>query len=169
MKTSIYISKDNESLFVRAKELSGDGLNAIITEAVRRHVALLEAQVSGMEEVTLEVGTWRRQGANDIRKVRLIGRLLADARVYHGQTSDQRDRWRDFKIYQTRAGKFVVSWYDGSLWEREDSSAGHSVLDRFPQRDALVEDEDGSGVYLPGSLLQEAAAALGRELVEWVE
>lgn len=162
MKTSIYINPKDKALFARAKELGGD-LSPIIAEAVRRHVALLEAQAGGMEEVTLEVGIWRTQGADDVKKVRFVGRLLANGREYTGSTSDGRDRWRDIAIYQTNASRFITYWQDGSLWQGESASAGHEVLNHLP------DGGDDERIHIPGSLLQEAAAALGRELVEWVE
>ena len=163
-KTSIYINQDDEALFARAKELAGDSLSPVIATALRSYVAAKEAELAGHKEVTIEVGTWRKQGADDIRKVRFLGRLLSQARVYRGQTSDRRDRHTDFTIYQTVAGKIIIHTSFISLWEREGSVAQHDILDRLP-----AHGDEIDGWTIPGSLLDKAAAALGQELVEWVE
>lgn len=169
MKTSIYINESDAPLFARAKELAGDSLSPVIATALRRFVAAKEAELAGHQEITLHVGIWPAQGSPDAKKIRFSGRLLAEGVEYIGQTSDQRDRWREFEIYQTRGGNFIVHWSDKSLWEQDSDSADHAVMDRFPTGDQPVEGEGGSGVYIPRSVLEAAAAALGQELVEWVD
>jgi len=164
-KKNIYIKDADLALFDRAEQLGGDSLSQVIAETLRRFVAAKEAEAAGMKEVTLEVGVWCSQGTDDVRKVRFLGRLLAEGRKYRGSMSDRKDRFTDYKIYSTRTGKIVVHMHYVSLWEREDTQAGHVILDRLP---AHGEDVDGS-MPLPGSLLEEAAAALGQELVEWVD
>ena len=125
-----------------------------------------------MKECNLTVGVLRSQGA-DTRKVRFVGRLLAEAKEFTGQTSDRKDRGTDYKIYQTQAGKILVWWKNWSRWEGENDVTDYAVLNALPGYDdevyGKVHGEPLPPETLPGSLLQEAAEALGEELVEFVE
>ena len=126
-----------------------------------------------MQEYNLKVGILRSQGADDIRTIRFVGRLLAEATVYSGQTSDRRDRGTDYKIYQTQAGKVLVWWKKWTRWEGESDLLDYVVLSTLPGYDdgvyGKVHGDMLGPVELPGSLLQEAAEALGQELVEFIE
>ena len=92
--------------------------------------------------------------------MRFLGRLLAEGKSYHGSTTDRKDRWTETAIYQTRGGKFVIHWAGRTL--------DHAVLSHLPGYDEPVEGEWGV-ITLPAVMLQQAAEALGQELVEWVE
>ena len=170
---TIYVKDEDLNLFEEAEKLGGESLSGVIAEALRRFVATKRAEQQGMKECNLTAGIIRAQGDNDIRTIRFVGRLLAEATVYSGQTSDRKDRGTDYKIYQTRAGKILVWWKNWTKWERENDTADYAVLDQLPDyNDEVVGKMHGDilgPVELPGSLLQEAAEALGQELVEWVE
>ena len=123
-----------------------------------------------MQEHILTVGVLRSRGADDTRKVRFVGRLLAEAEVLTGQLSDRKDRGTDYRIYQTKAGKILVWWNNWTRWEEEPQVMDYAVLDQLPGYD----DEISGKVYgfpqvLPGYLLQKAAEELGEELVEFVD
>ena len=126
-----------------------------------------------MQEYNLKVGILRSQGADDIRTIRFVGRLLAEATVYSGQTSDRRDRGTCYRVYQTKAGKILIWWKNWSRWEGENDTTDYAVLSTLPGYDdevsGKVHGEHLPPETLPGSLLQEAAEALGEELVEYVE
>ena len=170
---TIYVREEDVSLFEEAEKLGGDSLSSVIAEALRRFVATKKAEQQGMQEHTLPVGVLRSQGADDTRKVRFVGRLLAEAEVFTGQTSDRRDRGTYYRIYQTQAGKILVWWNTWIRWDGENDLLDYAVLDALPDyNDEVVGKMHGDilgPVELPGSLLQEAAEALGQELVEWVE
>ncbi len=170
---TIYVRDEDISLFEEAERLGGDSLSSVIAEALRRFVATKRAEQQGMKEYNLTVGVLRSQGADDTRKVRFVGRLLAEAEVLTGQTSSRDDRGTDYRIYQTQGGKILVWWKNWTRWERENDTADYAVLDQLPGYDdeisGKVHGEHLPPGTLPGSLLQEAAEALGRELVEWVE
>ena len=170
---TIYVREEDLPVFEEAERLGGDSLSSVIAEALRRFVAVKRAELYGMREHVLTVGVLRSQGADDTRKVRFIGRLLAEATVYSGQTSDRKDRGADYKIYQTRAGKILVWWRRWSCWEGENDLLDYVVMDTLPGYDeevyGRVHGDMLGPVELPGFLLQEAAEALGQELVEWVE
>ena len=170
---TIYVREEDVSLFEEAEKLCGDSLSSVIAEALRRFVATKKAEQQGMKEHTLPVGVLRSQGADDVRTVRFVGRLLAEAEVFTGQTSDRRDRGTYYRIYQTQAGKILVWWNTWIRWDGENDLLDYAVLDALPDyNDEVVGKMHGDilgPVELPGSLLQEAAEALGQELVEWVE
>ena len=173
---TIYVREEDLPVFEEAEKLGGDSLSGIIAEALRRFVAVKRAEMFGMQEYTLPAGVLRSQGA-DTRKVRFVGRLLAEAEVLTGQTSSQDDRGTDYRVYQTKAGKIIVHWRRWSRWDGEGSSADYAVLDQLPGHGAEIygqirDDDDYIEPYpekLPGSLLQDAAEALGQELVEFIE
>ena len=170
---TIYVKDEDLQIFEEAEKLGGDSLSGIIAEALRRFVDVKRSEVQGMKEHILTVGVLRSQGADDTRRVRFVGRLLAEAEVYSGQTSDRKDRGTDYKIYQTQAGKILVWWEKWSRWEGENNLLDYVVLNTLPGYDdeisGKVHGEHLPPETLPGSLLQEAAEALGRELVEFVE
>jgi hypothetical protein len=170
---TIYVRAEDVSLFEEAEKLGGDSLSSVIAEALRRFVATKRAEQQGMQEHSLSVGVLRSQGADDVRTVRFVGRLLAEAEVFTGQLSDRRDRGTCYRVYQTRAGKILVWWRRWSCWEGESDLLDYAVMSTLPCYDEEVYGKmhgDMLGpVELPGSLLQEAAEALGQELVEYVE
>ena len=171
---TIYVRDEDVSLFEEAEKLGGDSLSSVIAEALRRFVATKKAEQQGMQEYTLSVGVLRSQGDDDTRKVRFVGRLLAEAEVLTDHQTSSRssrdDRGTDYKIYQTQAGRVLVWWKRWTRWEGGSDLLDYAVFDALPGYD----DEVCGKVLdliekLPGSLLQEAAEALGEELVEYVE
>jgi len=170
---TIYVRDEDVSLFKEAEKLGGDSLSGVIAEALRRFVSVKRAEQQGMQEHTIEVGTFRDQGADDTRKVRFIGRLLAEDEIYTGQMSDRRDRGTVYQIYQTKAGKILIWWKQWTRWERENDYADYAVMDALPSHGdellGVVHVDSFEPVTLPGSLLQDAAEALGQEMVEFIE
>ena len=169
---TIYVRDEDISLFEEAERLGGDSLSGIIAEALRRFVAVKRAEMFGMREHALPVGVLRSQGDDDIRQIRFVGRLLAEAEVLTDQTSprDRDGRGTDYKIYQTKAGKVLVWWRRWTRWEGGSDFLDYAVLNALPGYDDEVPGKiDDYPISLPGSLLQAAAEALGEELVEWIE
>ena len=169
---TIYVKDEDLQIFEEAEKLGGDSLSGIIAEALRRFVATKKAERQGMQEYTLPVGVLRSQGDDDIGQIRFVGRKLAEAEVLTDQTSsrDRDDRGTDYKIYQTQAGRVLVWWKRWTRWEGGSDLLDYAVLNALPGYDDEVPGKiDDYPISLPGSLLQEAAEALGRELVEWVE
>ena len=169
---TIYVREEDLPVFEEAERLGGDSLSSIIAEALRRFVDVKRAELFGMQEHVLHVGVLRSQGADDIRQIRFVGRKLAEAEMLTGQTSDRRDRGTDYRVYRTKAGKVLVWWEKWSCWEGEPQVMDYAVLDTLPgpgYDDEVVGKVHGFPEVLPGELLQEAAEALGEELVEFVE
>ena len=170
---TIYVKDEDLQIFEEAEKLGGDSLSGIIAEALRRFVDVKRAELYGMQEHVLHVGVLRSQGDDDIRQIRFVGRKLAEADVYTGQTSDRRDRGTVYQIYQTKAGKILIWWKQWTRWERENDYADYAVMDALPSHGdellGVVHVDSFEPVTLPGSLLQDAAEALGQELVEFIE
>jgi len=138
---------------------------------VRRYVDMKDAEAQGMDEITFNAGIFRSRGDDDTRKVKFIGRLLAEAETYHGQTSDGRDRGTNYFIYQTKAGKIIIRWKNWSRWENENDTADYAVYGDIPSYDDDIFGKvlDLGPERLPGDLLQDAAEALGKEMVEYID
>ena len=173
---TIYVREEDLPVFEEAERLGGDSLSGIIAEALRRFVAVKRAEMFGMREHALPVGILCSQGDDDTRKVRFVGRLLAEAEVLTGQTSSRSsrdDQGTDYKIYQTQAGRVLVWWKRWTRWEGGSDFLDYAVMDGLPGYDdeisGKVHGEHLPPETLPGSLLQAAAEALGEELVEYVE
>ena len=170
---TIYVKDEDLQIFEEAERLGGDSLSGIIAEALRRFVAVKRAELYGMREHALTVGVLRSQGADDVRKVRFVGRKLAEAEVLTGQTSSRDDRGTCYRIYQTKAGKILIWWKQWTRWERENDYADYAVMDALPSHGdellGVVHVDSFEPVTLPGSLLQDAAEALGQEMVEFIE
>ena len=165
---TIYISEENLPLFERAEELGKDSLSAVIAEAVKRFVEAKEAEGKGLEEHILEVGLFRSQGADDTKKVKFIGRLLAEGTKYSGQTSSGDDRGTIYRIYKTRAGRIIVHWMEWTRWQGESSFADYAALTGLPDHGEQVAGEEDV-TTIPGSILEEAAEALGEEKIEIID
>ena len=169
---TIYVKDEDLQIFEEAERLGGDSLSGIIAEALRRFVDVKRAELYGMQEHVLHVGVLRSQGDDDIRQIRFVGRLLAEAEVLTDQTSprDRDGRGTDYKIYQTQAGRVLVWWKRWTRWEGGSDFLDYAVLNALPGYDDEVPGKiDDYPISLPGSLLQAAAEALGEELVEWIE
>ena len=167
---TIYVRDEDLQVYEDAEKLGGDSLSSVIAEALRRFVDVKRAEAQGMDEHHLEVGIFRGSGTSDLRRVRFVGRQLAAGGKYSGQTSSGDDRGVVYGIYQTRAGKILIWWKHWSRWENENDTADYAVKDALPGYDDEVWGKAlDSPMDIPGSLLQEAAEALGQELVEYVE
>lgn len=167
---TIYVRDEDLPTYERAEELGKDSLSAVIAEALRRYIAAEEARAEGMEEHVLEVGRWGDQ-QDDVRKIKLVGRVLATHTHLTGQVSDKRDRGTDYAIYQTRKGQIVVHWTRWTRWDNEGSIADYAVTDRLPRYDQAVIGQNYGTVLgqLPGSLIEEAAEALAEAVIEVIE
>lgn len=126
-------------------------------------------EVKDMKDVRFKAGVIRPVGADDVREIRFKGRELASGRTYCGQTSSGDDCGTDFTIYQTAAGKIVILWYRWSKWQGENRVRDYVVLDDLPSYEPIVGETTKMAVKVPGSLLQEAAAALGQDMAVYID
>jgi hypothetical protein len=172
-RKQIYIREADIELFEKAERLEGENLSAVIAEAVRRYIEVKDAEDQGMKEVTLTVGMLRSRGDDDTRKIRFVGRKLASAETFHGQTSDGRDRGTEYEIYQTKAGKIVAWWKSWTRWDGENDILDYDVFGELPGYDTevwgKVHGDNLPPERFPGDLLQDAAEALGKEMVEYID
>src|SRR5690554_1809105 len=106
-----------------------------------------------VQEYKLKAGVLRSRGADDTRKVRFVGRLLAEAEVFTGQTNDRRDRGTVYQIYQTKAGRILVWWKKWTRWEGEPQVMDYAVMDGLPGYDDEISGKvHGFPEVLPGEL-----------------
>lgn len=167
MKKMIYVRDGDKDLFEEAMQYGEDSLSQVIAEALRQYIAAKKAE----REETLEVGTWRDRGANDVRKIAFKGRCLAQAIDLYGSTSSGDDRGTDWRLYQTEKGKFLVWWLDWSHHQDEVDVADYIILDNLPAPGTIC----CGTVYgdpscaIPGELIEEAAAMLGQDIVEHLD
>ena len=109
---TIYVSDDDQAVFKRAQELSGDNLSAAISNALKRYVALEEGRQAGFDEVVVKVGL----GAG--RKVRFSGVLLGDWMETAGE------RFEHWRVYQGPTGKFAIHVERAGHFEMRDAQGG---------------------------------------------
>lgn len=156
---TIYVKESDLPLFEKAEALAGENLSSTIAEALRRFVEAEEAKGEGLTEQEIEVGVFSSQGSDDTRKIKFIGKKIADATVFSGQTSDGKDRGTDYALYLTKKGKFLLHRKYWSCWQGEDGDASYSICD------SLTELADS----VPGSLIQDAGEALGMDMAEYLD
>lgn len=162
-RKNIYIRDEDLPLFDRAEKLGLENFSAFVAEALKKYVKIKDAETAGLEEHTLQINN-PEQGE---RTIRFVGRLLAGDRRLRGQTSDRKDRWTDWEIYQTKGGKIVVYRESGSAWQGEEGCVSEYItLDALPGYDDEV---FVGGEPVPGSLLEEAAGEIGEERIKWID
>ena len=161
MRKNIYIRDEDQELFEKAEALGGENFSAMIAEAVRQFVEVEQAKAEGMEEVELKVGIACSRGVGDLKKVKFIGKKIADVCCYSGQTSSRDDRGTDFTLYLTKKEKFLLYRLFWSRWENEDNESWYKIYDSMSQ----VMSVDG----IPCDLLQEAGEALGVDTAEYLD
>jgi len=164
---TIYVSDGDMALYERAQELAGGNLSRAIVLALRRYVDAEDAKSEGFEEIVVTVGPGRG------RRQRFMGVLLAD----WGRST--KDREEQYRVYQSRSGKFVVhvkrsaeyvhtGGADGeargvrkyfSPNQTWGTSAATATLDIFDTLDDLKQ-------VMPAELYELAAAAVQQPGVE---
>ncbi|WP_229736222.1 hypothetical protein, partial [Kroppenstedtia guangzhouensis] len=86
-RKNLYVTKDDEPIFDEAAEVLGEeSLSAAIASVLRRAVEAKKAELEGMEQIELEVGT--RSGVMgdtpDLQKIRFTGKEIAFTRQLQG-------------------------------------------------------------------------------------
>lgn len=158
MQKQIYIKDADLEIFEKAEALAGESLSATIAEALRRFVEVEEAKADGMSEQEIEVGVFSDRSSADTRKIRFIGKQIASAWVYSGQTGSQDDRGTYYTLYLTKKGKLLLCRKHWSRWQGEDTTVTYEIYD------SLAEIEN-----VPGSLIQDAGEALGMDTAEYLD
>jgi EXLDI family protein len=94
---TIYVSDKDEAIFEEAQKLGNDALSAVIAIALKEFVSRHQAENSGLEEITVQVGTpWREQ--------RFVGRELGK---WQGM-SDDRQWLLEAVVYKTQKDNWAV-------------------------------------------------------------
>ena len=151
-RKNLYVTKDDEPIFDEAAEVLGEeSLSAAIASVLRRAVEAKKAELEGMEQIELEVGT--RSGVMsdtpDLKKIRFTGKELA----FHRKLQGNDTRGVDTTLYRTKKGKFLLFVEDWSRWQGEATTSEYFIYD-------TLEDVETSG-NATGQLIRDAKEALG--------
>jgi hypothetical protein len=105
-KTTIYLNKEAEVIYQKAKEYAGDNLSAVIVQGLKLYVEKMEMMTKGMQEIIIFVGKnylmdQMAQGKN----MKFIGMKLASETTQdiYGERVVQ-----IHTLYLTRKGKFLM-------------------------------------------------------------
>src|SRR5262245_25519172 len=104
---TIYVSDGDLPIYQRAQEIAGGNLSGAIVAALRRYVDVEEGRKEGFDEFTVKVGV----GAG--RKVRFTAVLL-------GEWLSSGDRFEHYRVYRSRAGKYVLHVERAASWTAVD-------------------------------------------------
>jgi EXLDI family protein len=96
---TIYVSKEDTSLFEEAKQIAGEALSSVIAKALREFVANSHFKRKGMREVKLKVGTYGSE-----REVRFAGSWMGDWKGF----SDDKEWFLRAVIYHTQKENWAV-------------------------------------------------------------
>lgn len=161
MRKNIYIRDEDQELFEKAEKLGGDNFSGLVAEAVRRFVEVEEAKQDGMAEQEIEVGIYYSgTSSDDTRKIKFIGKKIADANILSGQSSSRDDRGKNYTLYLTKKGKFLLHIEYWTRWQGEDSRSSYETFDSMTH---LMSYDP------PGSLIQEAGQRLGVDTAEYLD
>lgn len=119
MKTTVYLNKDTEELFQRAKEYDPDySISNAVEEGLRQFVDRMNIQYTGMSEQIASKGTKTPDGFYG-SKAKFVGKNLAS--IQTRQVGLQSYEYQD--LFLTKKGKYLIQK------TIEDSSIGEQVLD----------------------------------------
>lgn len=107
-KTTIYLNKEAQATYDKAKEYAGDNLSSIIAQGLTFYVNKMDAQAKGMEDQIIFEG--EHFGDDDMRQgknIKFVGRKLATGKVGQGDGELE----TIYTLYLTRKGKFLVHIY----------------------------------------------------------
>lgn len=150
---NLYVREEDVQIFNEAAEILGEeSLSAAIASVLRRAVEAKKAELEGMEQIELEVGSASGVPGDtpDMEKIRFTGKEIAFCRKLQGNDT----RGINYTLYRTKKGKFLLFVEDWSHWQGESSSSEYFVYD------SLEEAEKG---FAPTALIQEAKEALGED------
>jgi hypothetical protein len=109
MKTTVYLNKDTEELYRRAKEIEPNySISDAVKEGIKLFVNSMEAKYSGMQEIILFEGTeYRAEGEEVGKRVKFVGKVLGSIetrRVGEFEAEFQ-------KLFLTRKGKYILETF----------------------------------------------------------
>jgi len=140
-KTTIYLNKDAQATYDKAKEYAGDNLSSIIAQGLKFYVDKMDAQAKGMEDQVIFKGV--RYGEDDMmqgKNIKFVGRLLSRETEVKGDTE------KKYTLFLTRKGQFLVHTFSLDMTNAEATS--DYII--YPSYAEVL------AVGLPGRMLDEA-------------
>ncbi len=131
----IYVPAAKVEMFNRAKEIFNESLSAVIVNHLSELVEKREAELIGMSEHIIEIGTWPpnyyKYGQKNSRK-RFFGKLIhkADKTLSAGTNAFA----VDYAIYATKGNNFLLYYHihylgiGGNMEESTYSAADYKVV-----------------------------------------
>lgn len=155
-RMNLYISEEDKPIFDQAAEMLGEeSTSAAIAAVLRREVEAKKAELEGMEEIELEIGSGTGQlgDSPDYKKVRFTGRGLAHFRQLQGNDT----RGVDYDLYRSKKGKFLLYIDDWSRWQGEVSTSEYHIFE-------TLQEVEEFGV--PEGLIRDAKEEMGEDPAE---
>jgi EXLDI family protein len=159
---TISVADTDLPVFERAQELAGDNLSSTIAKALRLYIEAREGKHHDFEEVTLQVGKITRTNKQ------FVGRLLAKGKVSERTSPEV----QQFKIYQTRKGKFVLHLKTSPNWEYQPKRGQlHVSLSEDDTREQMeiFDSLQDLQPFLPDELFEATEQALSDEPAEMLD
>ncbi|BBA71035.1 hypothetical protein [Geobacter sulfurreducens] len=152
MKTTVYLNKNAEEYYRRAKEYDPDySLSDATSEGLKQFVEKMDAQFRGMTEICILDGTEDRLSTLIYgRMVKFIGKKLSSYTVEIGQSKYQYEN-----LYLTKKGKYLYQ-------AGEDIEDTGELTSRFVVCHTLKELREKASP----SLLMQAGNSVGEFLEE---
>jgi len=129
-KTTIYLNKEAELIYQRAREYAGDNLSAVIVQGLKLYVEKMDITTKGMQEVIIFEGKYlMAQQVAQGKNLKFIGLKLAEGK---SQDIHYEGCYYIYEIYLTKKGKFLVHSTTTNPKEFLETSS-HKVFDSYSE------------------------------------
>ena len=141
---TIYVSKEDQELWDKAKELSGDSISAVVVEALRQYVTRKERLMDpdGFKRIVVQ---------HHDSEGRLIPKAFS-GKLLIGEMQPEKG-WGSWSVAITKAER-VVFW----------SESTDGLHDSFKVFDYIEEADDSDDI--PSDVVAAAAALMGENIVQ---
>lgn len=126
-RINLYVSKELESVYEKAKEFAGDSISSLFGEFMTKYVACKEAELKGMGEVPLIIGTVDYgNNSSSLAGIKFFGRSLAKCETNNYENFDQ----AYLEVFLTKKGKLLLYW---ELTKGTEVEKGYKTFDSLNQ------------------------------------
>lgn len=141
-KTTIYLNKEAQAVFDKAKEYAGDNLSSIIAQGLAYYVEKMEMVTRGMSEKIIFDGTEELStGVHQGKNIKFVGLELSTG------STEYDDMHKDYlALYLTKKGKFLLKYCSENL-DNNTRKHGYKVFESFSE---VMQDR------LPANMIEDA-------------